>query len=531
MGMIVAGGDPVKDVQHLLRHIDDAHGLRSNAIVGHLFVTQGRHVHPLADQAVLARIRAVITGVANMLQSGNGARRAATARRQYAIITRCDLGGELHKIVAAELGLSERQFYRERQRACERLGEMLVRELSAPERPSTSVPTEFSMRFNSAVALRHLGQLEAALALLRGLAEDSSNPDDKSRIGGEIVQVLCDAGRITEAKEALGTLESAHSNVFARAEFEIARARVCWESGDAREAIAANERALKALQPAGEYPTERGMELAAHALVSLGVLQRETGDNLASLATLAGARELIAGIENPAPALPAYLHISLGATYAVTSGGLSKATAELLEGLAHARNNNLLGYAVGASSTLCAIAIIRGQAEEALTYGRSAFALGRIASSAEDFAYCCLNLARAEGMLHRYDMALDHVMESRLRLERDSVLWPLSEVTEAEILLLAGAPERARALAATAAAKLAHCGVERYLGSALRIQAEALAATAHQREAQKVIDTAVAILERRGHPFSLLQAYQCSAKLTGNARHQRFADELYATLQ
>jgi hypothetical protein len=72
--------------------------------------------------------------------------------------------------------------------------------------------------------------------------------------------------------------------------------------------------------------------------------------------------------------------------------------------------------------------------------------------------------------------------------------------------------------------------MERYLGSALRIQAEALAATAHEREAQRVIDAAIAILERRGHPFSLLQAYQSSAKLTGNARHQRYADELCATL-
>jgi len=104
-------------------------------------------------------------------------------------------------------------------------------------------------------------------------------------------------------------------------------------------------------------------------------------------------------------------------------------------------------------------------------------------------------------------------------------------MAEAEILLLSGAPHRAQVLATSAVEKLANCGVDRYFGSALRIQAEALAATARQREAQKVIDTAVAVLERHGHPFSLLQAYRCSAKLTGNERHRRFAEELSATLQ
>jgi len=522
----------VKEVLHLLRHIDDAVGLRSNAIVGHLFVEREQHVHPPADQAILARIRAVIIGATNLLKSETGARRAsASARRQYAIITRCDLGGELHKIVAAELGLSERQFYRARHRACMRLGEMLEREFTAVERSDAPIPTEMSMRFNSAVSLRHLGQLDAALRLLQGLADETAHNYDRIRIGAEIVQVLCDLGRIAEARDALGLLKTGDSSLLARAEYEIATARVSWESGNARDAIAAHKRALSVLQTAGDFAPERGTELAAYALVGLGVLQRETGENFAALATLAAARELITRIPDAPADLVATLHVSLGATYAVTEGGLSTATAELLEGLACARNNNLLGHAVWASSTLCGIAIIRGHVEEALAYGQSAFALARIASNAEDFAYCCLNLARAEALVNRYESALSHIIAGRVRLDHDSVLWSLSEMAEAEILLLSGAPHRAQVLATSAVEKLANCGVDRYFGSALRIQAEALAATARQREAQKVIDTAVAVLERHGHPFSLLQAYRCSAKLTGNERHRRFAEELSATLQ
>ena len=41
--------------------------------------------------------------------------------RQRAIVTRCDLRGEKHAAVAADLGVSPREFYRERRRAFERL--------------------------------------------------------------------------------------------------------------------------------------------------------------------------------------------------------------------------------------------------------------------------------------------------------------------------------------------------------------------------------------------------------------------------
>jgi predicted ATPase/tetratricopeptide (TPR) repeat protein len=61
---------------------------------------------------------------------GSSPRAVDRARRLRAIIEKSDVSGEKHESVAQELGLSLRQFYRERSEACARFGEALEHELA-----------------------------------------------------------------------------------------------------------------------------------------------------------------------------------------------------------------------------------------------------------------------------------------------------------------------------------------------------------------------------------------------------------------
>jgi predicted ATPase len=123
-------------VRRLLRHLDDARELRKNELVGHLFESQGeRAPKAQANIAAMARLRALVHRALDRIepQSEGTARAAARDRRLHAIVARCDVAGEKHEAVARDLGLSLRQFYRERNVAFARLTDAMHEELAASD--------------------------------------------------------------------------------------------------------------------------------------------------------------------------------------------------------------------------------------------------------------------------------------------------------------------------------------------------------------------------------------------------------------
>lgn len=532
--------DAVRHVQHLLRHVDDARALRRNPLVTQLFDDDADGTNALACRSAVAHVRTKILTAAKMLLSerAEGRRSADAARRQYQIIMRCDLGSELHRVVGAELGLSHRQFYRERLRACARLAELLADAPTPLEQTVQALPTEFELRLNCAAGLRNHGQLDAALTLLNTLAAESATPEDRIRAWCEVAAVQCDAGRVQQAREALDRAWRVHGCMdlsedrreICAAEIHRVMSAVDWASGSLREGMAVNDHALAALHSSGALNSERGIELAALITISLACQYREMGNTGTSLGLLEQARDLVERLRDPAPALRASLSGNIATTYALTTGGISAALDQLRRQLEFVKTYNLQRESVDALATLCLVYVQRRDFSAALKYGRSALALARTISSAEDFAYCALNVSRVETMCGRGTSALNLVGEVRSRIEPEGTMGIFADMSEAEALLSMRAYARGLKLAARCAAKFELLGMERYLGSALRIQAEALAALGRIREAAAAIDSALEVLERRGHMFSLAQAYETSAKVTGERRHALAADELFAII-
>jgi tetratricopeptide (TPR) repeat protein len=98
----------------LLRDLDDAAALRKNPLLA-----------SYADESH-DRLRARITRAVESLVSGRPATTAQDRRyRLYQVLVRCDLHGESHKAVAAELGISRSQFYVDRREAFLRVAKAL----------------------------------------------------------------------------------------------------------------------------------------------------------------------------------------------------------------------------------------------------------------------------------------------------------------------------------------------------------------------------------------------------------------------
>ena len=74
-------------------------------------------------------------------------------------------------------------------------------------------------------------------------------------------------------------------------------------------------------------------------------------------------------------------------------------------------------------------------------------------------------------------------------------------------------------------------GNARFLGSALRIEAEAHSGLGNSRLAARAICESVELLVHHPHPFSLSRSYASASRLTGRAVYTRAARELTQALR
>jgi len=105
-------------VRHLFRHIRDGSTLRTNPLVRERF-HEATDMEP--DSVLAADVAAHIKAEAEICRSGDVASgRAESGERLYAIVCAI-ISGETPLRTASQLGLSRRQYYRDRRAACVRI--------------------------------------------------------------------------------------------------------------------------------------------------------------------------------------------------------------------------------------------------------------------------------------------------------------------------------------------------------------------------------------------------------------------------
>ncbi|HEY1653723.1 MAG TPA: hypothetical protein VGF86_01265 [Candidatus Tumulicola sp.] len=364
-------GELVAAARHALAHLDDPQGLKLNAFAA-------SH----ADLTYEAMRAAMLRALELLRAAGSGAA-ADRARREHAILARCDLAGESHKCVAGGLGLSRRQFYRERRAALQRLGAAIAGQLEVA---------------GSRIATLDLGDAaEACIEALRSAGEHRSVFREASAlatvvageareveawmVAAEAARFLADGGA---AVHALGRARDATSDrdaAWCAIWIASGEMNLQWVNGDcsgARATLdgllrrgAVPERALH-----GKEAILMGITLAYAAAIELDCGRFDTARSLLARATQLTRREVTPARRQSLLRLSAVL-LRLSALLALHDGDdRGRSLAEQHAALDAARATGQLGN-VAMSAVHYAAGLAREDGADAIRYAEYGLNLAR----------------------------------------------------------------------------------------------------------------------------------------------------------
>ena len=523
-----------EQVRHLLRNLGDARALRGNALVRRLFAAEGIGGREQTADG-LRRIRdAVASLIEEMRYDPSLGKRAERYRR---ILLRCDLGGELHKQVASDLGIGIRQFYRERRAARLYVAAHLERTLERCIQPAVHFD-RLTLARTRVDMLRYSGGAAKALDLTRDIVRRCEDPRERAISMIASAELLADLGQVTQARAALSDARrycvsagSVLGDALEECGVRIAAAheRLTWENGDfssRADADSLNECAFEALR---HSPDPLVREFTIRTLLGRTFRSLCHGDYAGAEAALERARSTLHTLAEQPAHLRADVLISIGSLENLRDGD-EAAARHFDDALFISRRNHLPQHAVQALSGLSVAQQIRGDTEIARS------TVTEIAGEAESvcapvhYGLFCLRLAELDIALGQPARAMHHAVVAHKRLGESSFAQLIAALLQAEAALLSGHYEAALNLAKFAERRASRQGNRRMQGTAHRITAEALYGMDRRDPAREYIAYAVELLEQGGHPFSLCRGYSSSAKISGSRSHAQYAREIASRL-
>jgi hypothetical protein len=519
----------------LLRELDDVAALRSSPLLTEAFAKPDRSAYAAPEGMALLRARAAVLSAIASLDSGPSGRNIHFAR-QRAIVTRCDLRGEKHAKVANDLGISLREFYRERRRAFERLLASIPSNLAVPERSAPSLPTRFELDLDHVANLRLIGDFGAAFAKLERIAYESSSAEDGVRAFCYGVEIAADVGDDERARRFFEraierTSEIASDCEVAPADMHVqmASAYVGWQDADLTHSSESLDRAARAVDRLQLTADRHEIRSAVGVLFRCAELACLRGDAAGALASLGRARGLLDRRRHKSPSLLAQLFLELSVVQALVVGGMSRAIEYALEALDIFESGQDPTGVADATGMLCSHLTACGDFPRAQHFGGTALRLARTTSNAAEVADKALILSLADSLGGDPAQGLALAREACADVHGGlfQVRGPLAA---AEAYLRLGEPLEALAASERVARYARARGMERYSGTASRVAADAHRALGNLAAARDEADFALAALAAHGHPHSLCRAYETASRLGVGGSALRLAAELRATL-
>jgi hypothetical protein len=516
-----------ESVRHLLRNLDDASALRTNPLVAPLFIGTGR-AHRAAGQSTVGLVREVVEHtVASLVETGEcDAQRAMRFRE---ILWRCDLRDESHAIVARSLGLSLRQFYRERRAACLHLEAPLASEVRARCAGRAVVADPAAIELARGRMLHECGESSRAAKVLAELVRAAGDPESKMTAWSALVDVFVESNSAAQAHREVELQRSYVATLERRTRYRLEaiidaeRALLLWQSGNEREAMERDERIDRQIGSLGIAPERAERELAAKIRLQASDRAWLAGSYRRARALVDEAYSIVRSLEP----VPPVLHVTALNAFAqvteMSTESTDAARTAFEQALAFAQAYGLSGQASLATIGLSVTAQLAGdvQASRAQLQGLLAIA-DRLSPARRGELY--IRAAELEALTGHTKTALAYARRARACYPQGSLESSLPMLSQAQAYLATGAYLAAR----RAATRASRCGSEngRFRGTALRLLAESYWGLRDRNAATEAIRESIAELERYGHPFSLHKAYAASAKITGDANHRRHAREI-----
>jgi tetratricopeptide (TPR) repeat protein len=524
------------ELARLLRRLDDPESVRRSPLVRGAFGTPQAGIAAVNENLTLLRIRAAVLSAVATLDTDLNTHNVHFAR-QRVIVTRCDLRGEKHAAVAADLGVSLREFYRERRRAFERLLANLESNLCESQQPVRALPTRFELDLDRVANFRLVGAFGAAFALLERIANEATNPSDGVRAWCYGVEIASDIGDNERARRLFArALQDARGMAdglepIGEVNLQMASAYVAWNAGsDLAGASLHLERAAEVAERLPPTIERDHVRAAAGALFHRAELSCLRGDPAAALHTLGYVRRLLDRLPYKPSELLGRLFLELSVVHALVVGSMPRSVEYALEALdVFEFERHAEGIAV-ASSLLCVALTECGEFEPAFALGTTALETARTAANPKVVADCALVLAQAHAFGGDPRISLTLAREAAT-LGKTALFAVRAPLAMAEAHLALGDPERALAYAGEAARYATKRAIERYSGTAARIAADAYAALNMPLQAREQADLALCLLSAHGHPYSLARAYATAQSVGIGGPALRLAREIRETLR
>ncbi len=524
--------------QHVLRHLGDPAALRQNSLVAPLF---GGADGALRPASALTTLEDLIRRCAERLRSdetGSDEQRERRGR-QHQILVRCDLGSEPHEQVASELGLSRRQFYRERKEAASYLAAFLEREIRERTARAQEVRLDrFALEVARAKALRLAGEPSASERILRDLVIAGEDFGRRVEPWCHLVDLLVNDNRSEEAEREVTRLrtELAGARHLDRAAARQAGVRIemqvashLWSQGKMRETLALDEREEGGLAEMARSPSPTVREFFVRTKIRQALCGLMSGSIARARNNLEEVRATLNSDDLPlAPRIEFLIVYGNLKDHAV--GDSSETMTMVFEALDLARRHGLVELVIDAMSGLSSAAQVRGDHKAGREYVYEILPVAERAALPAQHGMVLNVAAISEAALGRHEAAVALAHRARSVLATNSLERIYSSLAEAQARVTIGQFAEAGSPATDAHAAAAAIGSDRLGGTALRLLAESAEGLGNLAAARERIVGAIAALEHEGPPSALLQAYRVAARITGDRRYERTATELAAAI-
>jgi hypothetical protein len=490
---------------HLFSRLRNPAALRLNPLVANVFYEGEDAALTERGAAAVVEIRKRILRAAEVNRKLDIATRdQPRGERQYTIVVRCELNREPRKVVAQDLGISTRQFSRERHQARLRIAKLL--EEWNTQSVSTVVDLE-GATLAHAIVLDELGDSSDAVVELREFASASTTPNRVVQALTMLAAIHRDFDRLDEAETVVREAEHAAlaggdgaQTLVSRVQLLQAQTELAVERGEFVRADTGFEK-LASIIPCMGLNLPGAPEAAAQALCALAWRESEHGRLSNAVLHVATALSVLSAATLPPVLLRAKL-LRLQGVVLYHTGAIERVTAQarLLDLL---RSAQAAGWLKQSALLFGALAVdvdgstnahaYCGEARR-LSYQHGSTQLQRIAHLASSvLAVTHLDWVQAQVELR----------ESQLHGAGSDFERIVVADVQARLAIANGNPRAALPFANDAYGTAAKVGNDRVRGTAMRTMAMLQLSLGHRFDASDLIDGAIPIIKLHGSPSSL----------------------------
>jgi hypothetical protein len=504
-------------VRHLFRHLDEPDRLRRNPLVRRFFEDgSGRVTHAREKAALAAIVRVVGEGAERARRQDMEANQGERAYRQHTILRRTYFERVPIERVAADLGLSTRQYYRERAAICARVARYVE---AYDHRPALSAPFSrldpLQFQMEQALQRQELGDVEAAsrayALVLRSAAAAATKIDALCRLADVATERGHDDAAAVYLRDAraLFAVDSYEMTPMARAatwcQLALMRSRCAWQTGRAPRAARALTEAYRLASTILPEGGKRARELCVDVLLERAERNENLGDFGRALADVRRAAEL----QRYAPEASLRQRsdvVRLRTLLEMTAPEPLATPAESFEPLCEAmRLARAAGSAKRAVLVTAWLAAYHLYAEnEPMAADAGARALAMVEHIASPRFRAATRLIVADALvLTRYWRRVPRILAAaRGTLVEGSFEWAKLKHFEAEYQRRSGRMLESHVAAVESERHAVTFGSRRLRGAILRGFAHSAHAFGEPAEAKRYIDQASSLLERHGSALS-----------------------------